>query len=289
MPEASHDALDDVVDAPGVSARVTFIGTATVLIEVGELRILTDPNFLHAGDHAPLGGGLRSRRLTNPALELEDLPPLDAVVLSHHHGDHFDPIVVKRLDKATHIITTPGSARKLRRQRFTNVTALDTWSSTTVRHGDVSVEVTSTPGKHAPGPLSALLPSVMGSLMDIRSAGRRLRVYVTGDTLLHERLREIPERWPDIDLCLLHLGGTRIAGIMLTMDGAQGVEALRMVDPDAAIPIHYDDYTVMRSPLSDFQEAVREAGLRTQVHYVAPGETHIAPLRRVDGAEHDID
>jgi L-ascorbate metabolism protein UlaG (beta-lactamase superfamily) len=262
-----------------VTARITFIGTATVLIEVGELCLLTDPNFLHAGDHAPLGGGLRSRRLTDPALELEDLPGLDAVVLSHHHGDHFDPIVVRRLDKATRIITTPGSARKLRRQRFTNVTALDTWSSTTVVKGDVSVQVTSTPGKHAPGPLHALLPAVMGSLMDVRTAGRRLRLYVTGDTLLHDRLREIPQRWPDIDLCLIHLGGTRIAGIMLTMDGKQGAEALRIVDPDAAIPIHYDDYTVFRSPLSEFQEAVEEAHLRTRVHYIAPGETHIAELR----------
>ena len=59
----------------GQLGAVTFIGTATVLVQYGTLTFLTDPNFLHAGDHAHLGYGLRSKRLTNPALELSELPP----------------------------------------------------------------------------------------------------------------------------------------------------------------------------------------------------------------------
>ena len=97
---------------------VTFIGTATVLVRLGTFTFLTDPNFLHAGDHAHLGYGLRSQRLTDPALELSELPPLDFVLLSHHHGDHFDHVVERLLDRTLPIITEPDSAKKLRKLGF---------------------------------------------------------------------------------------------------------------------------------------------------------------------------
>lgn len=66
-----------------------FIGTATVLLRFGGFTLLTDPNFLHAGDHVHLGYGLFATRRTNPAISIGELPPLDLVVLSHMHGDHF--------------------------------------------------------------------------------------------------------------------------------------------------------------------------------------------------------
>ena len=73
---------------------LTFIGNATVLLRVAELTILTDPNFIHRGEEVPLGYGLSTTRLTDPAMEIEDLPPLDLVLLSHFHGDHSDRVAV---------------------------------------------------------------------------------------------------------------------------------------------------------------------------------------------------
>jgi L-ascorbate metabolism protein UlaG (beta-lactamase superfamily) len=92
--------------------------------------------------------------------------------------------------------------------------------------------------------------------------------------LIHERLREIPRRYPEIDLALLHLGGTKIVGIMVTMDAEQGVEAIRIIDPRTAIPIHYNDYTVFRSSLEDFKRAVVEARLEDRVRYLEHGDTY---------------
>ena len=99
------------------------------------------------------------------------------------------------------------------------------------------------------------------------------RIYISGDTLLHEELREIPERYPEIDLALVHLGGTKILGILLTMDGEQGAKALEMIDPDTAIPIHHGDYTVFKSPVSDFDAAVARRKVRTAIHHLERGET----------------
>ncbi len=113
-------------------------------------------------------------------------------------------------------------------------------------------------------------------MLDFETLGGNLllRLYITGDTLIHKRLHEIPRRYPDIDLALLHLGGTRAFGVLVTMDDKQGVEAIRIVDPTIAIPIHYNDYTVFRSPIADFQRSVREAGLEDRVRYISHGETY---------------
>jgi L-ascorbate metabolism protein UlaG (beta-lactamase superfamily) len=116
----------------------------------------------------------------------------------------------------------------------------------------------------------------MGSILEFQSLRETtlFRMYITGDTLVIDDLKEIPRRYPDINLALLHLGGTRILGIMVTMDGKQGVEVMQIVKPKLAIPIHYNDYDVFTSSLSDFQEEVRAAGLEDRVHYLSHGETY---------------
>ncbi len=258
------------------SGSVFFVGTATVILRYAGFTILTDPNFLHAGDHVHLGYGLRSERQTNPAIDIEDLPPLDLILLSHLHGDHFDRVTEEKLDKRVPIITTRHAARYLEGKGFRPPAALDTWESILVRKGDARLRVTAMPGTHAPGPLRKVLPPVMGSMLEFGATegGTRLRLYITGDTLIHDRLREIPQRYPEIDLALLHLGGTRVLGLLVTMDADQGVEAMRIVDPKTAVPIHYNDYTVFKSPLEDFKRAVAQAGLEDRVRYLAHGETY---------------
>ena len=206
-------------------------------------------------------------------MTVSELPPLDVIVLSHHHGDHFDERAARELPADVPIVTTAHAARKLGRQGFIDRRALDTWETQVLRRGDRELRITATPARHAPVPLDKVLPPVMGSVLEYVDRGEpTLRLYVSGDTLVHDRLREIPERCPDLHVALLHLGGTRILGITLTMDGRQGVEALRILSPRHAIPIHFDDYTVFRSPLEDFRREAEQAGLATRIHYLDRGD-----------------
>jgi L-ascorbate metabolism protein UlaG (beta-lactamase superfamily) len=273
---SAHDrlVLPDDAAAPDVSSgTIQFIGTATVLLRFAGFTVLTDPNFLHRGDHVRLGYGLRSTRRTSPALEIDQLPPLDLVLLSHLHEDHFDRVAERRLDRDLPIVTTRHAAVGLRRIGFHAARALDTWRTQTVAKGDVELRITAMPGKHGPGFLSALLPPVMGSMLEFATPAGTLgpRIYISGDTLVYEHLREIPRRYPEIDLALLHLGGTRVLGMLVTMDARQGLEALRLIRPRLAIPIHYNDYTVFKSPLQHFQQAVAAAGLEQHVRYLGHG------------------
>jgi len=116
----------------------------------------------------------------------------------------------------------------------------------------------------------------MGSMLEFETTRDKttMRLYITGDTLIFKQLKEIPKRYPDIDLALLHLGGTKFFGVMLTMDAKQGVEAMRLINPHEAIPIHYNDYNVFKSPLEDFKSAVAKAGLEKRVHYLRHGDTY---------------
>jgi L-ascorbate metabolism protein UlaG (beta-lactamase superfamily) len=264
------------VDPDFGRGSIFFVGTATVVIRYAGFTILTDPNFLHAGDHVHLGYGLTSVRKTEPAVEIEDLPSLDFVLLSHLHGDHFDRVVERKLNRATPIISTRHASRYLQKVGFTQTHSLESWESIDVGKGEASLRLTAMPGTHGPGLFGAVLPPVMGSMLDFGSeAGdHRLRMYISGDTLMHDRLREIPRRFPDVDLALLHLGGTKVLGIVVTMDAEQGLEAMRIVEARTTLPIHYNDYEAFKSPLEDFKQAVREADLEDRVHYLAHGDTY---------------
>lgn len=255
---------------------IYFIGTATVLIRAAGFTILTDPNFIHRHEQVYLGNGLHATRQTDPAVRIEQLPPIDLVLLSHFHGDHFDQVAERDLDKGLPIVTTPESAEQLRERGFLSLHPLEKWQHIMFRKGGSRLRITAVPGRHGPPGASLVLPDVMGSVLELEQDGalQRLCMYITGDTLIIDDLKELPDRYPALDLALLHLGGTRVLGILVTMDADQGVELLRMVKPKLAIPIHYNDYDVFKSPLSDFQQAVGAAGLGSRVTYLSHGESH---------------
>lgn len=153
-----------------------------------------------------------------------------------------------------------------------------------------NIKVTGVPGKHVPdGALSVAndllgaVPPTNGWMVELGYSDSSskdnfengYRIYISGDTLMVDELKEIPKRYKDqnIDLMLIHLGGTTIPGakmplLMVTMDAKQGVQLMQLINPDLTIPIHYDDYDVMLSPLDDFKEAVHAAGLEGKVVYL---------------------
>ncbi|XDG06644.1 hypothetical protein ABKA04_006259 [Annulohypoxylon sp. FPYF3050] len=302
-------------------ASIYFIGTATTIIEWQGIRILTDPNFLHTGDHVHLGPGVTAQRKTNPAVDLHELPALDCILLSHYHEDHFDRMVEKSLNREFDIITTPHAKEclsgKSKDDPFRSVHDLDFFESIMLHidrkepshaggYGKVPViKVTGMPGKHVPpGPLAKAndllkaVPPTNGWLLEFGSSFKAptgddpdsidtgYRIYISGDTLFVDELKEIPKRLRNekVDLMLIHLGGTTIPGpsmplLMVTMDAKQGIQLMQLINPDLTIPIHYDDYDVFLSSLSDFKKEVDENGWSERVVYLDRGEQYEFKVR----------
>lgn len=190
-----------------------------------------------------------SKRLKQPALTIDELPPIDAVVLSHMHGDHWDRVSQKGLDHGLSIVTTPHAAKRLQHRGFANALGLSTWQHHTITKGGTTLTITSLPGRHAPVWTRRLLPPVMGTM-----------------------LKEIPARFDSIDAGLLHLGGTRLPagrrlpfGLTVTMDGRQGAELVAMLALPKSIPVHFDDYGVFASPLADFIGEMQRRGMSDRI------------------------
>ncbi|KRE42159.1 MBL fold metallo-hydrolase [Knoellia sp. Soil729] len=253
---------------------VLFIGNATLLLRYGGFTILTDPTFVHRHEKVDLGYGMSSTRLTDPAMEIADLPPIDLVLLSHFHGDHFDQEAQAKLDRSLPVVTTPQARDALHELGFAQARGLDTWDRMTITKGDRRLVVTACPARHGPGVTDLVLPDVMGTVLEADQHTSVPKLYISGDTLMYDDLEAIPQRHPDLDVGFFHLGGTKVLGIMVTMDADQGVEAVRLIDPAIAIPIHYEDYDVFTSPLSDFTAAAREAGIGDRVRVLRRGDSY---------------
>lgn len=252
---------------------LSFVGNATCVLRLGSFTLLTDPNFLHRGQRAYLGKGLWSRRLREPALQPADLPTLDLVLLSHLHGDHFDRIARHELTRSAPVVTTPQAARKLAGWGF-ETDALENWQVHEQVKGDERLTVESLPAIHARGALGKLLPPVMGSWVEHHVGGRlQHRIYITGDTLTGDHVDAIRARHPEPDVAVVHLGGTRVLFRTVTMDAEQGVDLLRRVRPERVVPVHFDDYTVFKSPLVDFVTAAGDAGFGPRIDVPMRGET----------------
>lgn len=265
--------------AAGGDPTLEFIGTATTLLRLGPFTVLTDPNFLHRGDRAHLGYGLWSRRRTEPSAQPADLPPLDAVLLSHLHGDHFDRVARHGLSHDLPVLTTPHARTALRRWGFSHAVGMRTWQSEELERGGAVLRVTSVPGVHAPGPVRHLLPTVMGSVLELRSPGAApLRVYVSGDTLYRPWLLEVTDRCGPLDAAVVHLGGTKVLGLTVTMDASRGCDLVELLRPLVTVPVHFDDYPVFRSPRSDFEHEWARRGVPGTLRLVERGE--VVPLLR---------
>jgi L-ascorbate metabolism protein UlaG (beta-lactamase superfamily) len=261
---------------------IFFIGNATLLIRWADFTFLTDPTFIHMHEKVHLGPGLYSERLTNPAMEISDLPPLDFILLSHFHGDHFDQAAIRGLDKSLPIVTNEHAIEELSARGFTKFEKLEKWESVSFLKGNARLNITATPGRHGPLPVSMFMPQVMGSILDFQIANEStnhanhplFRLYITGDTMVFDDIKDIPKRYPDVDVALFHLGGTTVLGIVVTMDAKEGLEMFRIINPRKVIPIHYNDYDVFKSTIEEFQSEVRNAGLEDKVHYIRHGETY---------------
>jgi L-ascorbate metabolism protein UlaG (beta-lactamase superfamily) len=255
-----------------VEVRITHVGGPTVLLEIAGWRLLTDPTFDPAGGRYSFGWGTGSTKLAAPALGLEALGEIDAVLLSHdHHEDNLDAAGRALLPRAGTVVTTTPGARRL----GGNARGLGFWETTALEApGKPRIEVVATPCRHGPPLTRPIVGDVVG--FGLRWEGQEHgAMWITGDTVLYPGLREVADRL-EVGTALIHLGGVRfpITGpLHYTMTAAQAIELLGLVAPRTAIPTHYEGWKHFREGRAEVERelAAAPAAVRESIRWLPIG------------------
>ncbi len=151
--------------------RITHIGGPTVLIEIGDWRLLTDPTFDPAGGTYNFGWGTGSVKEAGPAIAAAELGPIDAVLLSHdHHDDNLDAAGRALLPSAGVVVTTAAGAKRL----GGSARGVKPWETTRLEvPGRSPIEVTATPCRHGPPLSHPIVGDVIGFALRWEGQGRR--------------------------------------------------------------------------------------------------------------------
>ena len=242
------------------------------MIEVGGWRLLTDPTFDPAGGKYSFGWGTGSRKTAGPSIPVAQLGPIDAVLLSHdHHDDNLDPAGRALLPSAGVVVTTVPGARRL----GGGARGLAPWGSTALEaEGRPAIEITATPCRHGPPLSRPIVGDVIGFALAWEGQDHGA-LWITGDTVLYDGVREVAERL-HVDTALLHLGGVRfpVTGpLRYTMTAREAVELCGLVRPRTAIPIHYEGWTHFKEGRAAIERELARAPeeMRRTFRWLPPG------------------
>jgi L-ascorbate metabolism protein UlaG (beta-lactamase superfamily) len=243
--------------------RVAYVGHATVVLDLDGTRILTDPLLRNRVAHL--------RRVV--PLDGSALHGIDAILISHAHYDHLDLPSLEMLGKGTQVVVSRGLGSFLRKRRFEQVTEMDEGES--VRIGTLDVQAVHAAHESSRGPFGVKAPPLGYVVSGSKTA------YFAGDTDLFDGMATFAS--PDVALLPIWGWGPSL-GRGRHLDPGRAAEALLLIQPRVAIPIHWGTYApihvglrrppaFLRLPPIEFAKAAAEVAPDVDVRIVAPGES----------------
>jgi L-ascorbate metabolism protein UlaG (beta-lactamase superfamily) len=243
------------------SLAVTWVGHASVLIELDGVRLLTDP---------VLGGRAGPLVRIAPSVRAEVGDDLDAVLISHLHADHADARSLRRVGRRARILAPPGAARWLARKGMESTEELT--PGETISVGAVRVSATHAAHDGRRWPLGAAAAAIGFVAEGSQSC------YFAGDTDLYPQMSELTGR---IDLALLPVWGWGSNAGAGHLDPVRASAAARIIAPRVVVPIHWG--TLARGwpfprpadparPVRRFIQLMRADAPSVEVRVLAPGE-----------------
>jgi L-ascorbate metabolism protein UlaG (beta-lactamase superfamily) len=248
---------------------VRYIGGPTALVEVGGVRLLTDPTFDPPGDH-PVGSRVLVKT-TGPAVDPDGLGPVDAVLLSHdQHPDNLDTLGRAYLARVPVVLSTASAERRL----GGTVSALPNWTQVQLPRPDGGVlGITGVPAQHGPDDTEHIVGEVTGFVL----AGDDLpTVYVSGDNASLEVVRAVADRLGPVDVAILFAGAAQTALVPdahLTLTSEAAAEASQILGARVVVPLHFEGWTHFTQGRATLLAAFERVGLADLLHLPQPGES----------------
>jgi len=294
-PLPAIDPLEPWKTQPGSGLRATWLGHSTVLIEIGGLRVLTDPVWGPRASPSRLAG---PRRFQPVPVPLRSLPPIDVVIVSHDHYDHLDYPTVRELAKSSvPFVTSLGVGAHLEAWGVQpeRIVELDWWES--YRLPNSEVEITAAPSQHFSGRGLKDRNVTLWSSMVMRSPQHT--VFFSGDTGLTTEYEDIRRRFGPFDLVMMEVGAFHPAWGDIHLGPHNAIKAHALLGGGPFLPIHWGTFSLAMHAWDEPAETVLDLGTKAGVPLLMPrlGEpaeptraSRVEPWwRSVENAEHEAD
>ncbi len=254
---------------PSTGLRVTWLGHSSVLIEIDGHRVLTDPIWSERASPLTWVG---PKRWYAPPIPLAEMPPIDAVVISHDHYDHLDyPTILAMKDWDTTFVVPLGVGAHLASWGVpeARIVELDWWERTRVR----GLEIVGTPSRHASG--RTVIDKDATLWAGFALLGPQHRAYYSGDTGLFPAMKDIGARLGPFDVTMIEVGQYHSAWPDWHIGPEQAVLAHRMVQGRVLLPVHWGLFTLAvhgwTEPIERVLAAAEQGG--TAVVVPRPGQS----------------
>lgn len=249
---------------PETGLRVTWLGHSTTLIEIDGVRVLTDPVW---GEFAGPSKGVGPDRWYPPPLSMDDLPTIDAIVISHDHYDHLDTPTILELAKLDVKFIAPlgvGAHLEHWDVKPDNIVELDWWEETKV----ADVTITCTPARHASG--RGLFDQNRTLWAGYVVGGPEHRVYFSGDTGLFPDMKTIGTRLGPFDLTMIEVGAYGQGWPDWHIGPEQAVKAHGWLRGEVFLPIHWGLFDLAAHGWTEPIERVAVAAKSAGITVVSP-------------------
>lgn len=238
---------------------VIYLGGPTVILEIGGLRLMTDPTLDPAGETFTINDKPAYRKTAGPATA--DISKIDAVLLSHdQHGDNLDNAGREFIKTVSQTFTTKIGAERLKG----NAVGLSPWE--TVILGD-NITITSTPARHGPAGSGHLTGDVTGFIV----ATREMQIYITGDTVFYDGIKQVAERFKP-KYVFIFAGAAKPRGPFNVTMGTNDAIDTAFAFPDATIiPVHFEGWSHYTETGEMLQQSFSALGIADRLKILKPG------------------
>ncbi|WP_432175348.1 MBL fold metallo-hydrolase [Streptomyces sp. Tue6028] len=249
------------------TVEILYVGGPTSVVEIGGVRLLTDPTFDAPGEY-PVG----SRKLVKtagPALPAAGIGPVDAVLLSHdQHPDNLDTSGRAYLRSAPVTLSTASAYDRI----GAPVRALPSWEHVELpRPGGGTLRVTAVPAQHGPDGSEPVVGEVTGFVL---SGDGLPKVYISGDNASLDVVRSIAGREGPFDVAVLFAGAARtplVPDAPLTLTSEDAARAAGILGARHVVPLHFEHWGHFTQDGATLTKAFAETGLTDRLHLLAPG------------------
>ncbi len=251
----------EIATPPAVGWRVTWLGHASFLLQGAGISVLVDPVFSEFCAPLPIPS---LRRKVAPPCGLDELPPIDTVLLTHGHYDHLDLPTLRSLGKMMPMLIAEGHADWLRGKGFAHVRELAWHASAEIAPG---IRVTATPAQHFTS--RTLMDRNRGHWCGWLVEGAGCKLWHAGDSGYCAAFEEIGEHYGPIDFGMIPIGAYQPRRIMrpMHMNPEEAVRAFTEARCRRAVAMHWGTFRLTDEPMGEppllLGRALREQGIST--------------------------